>query len=123
MPLPSEKTGAWVWWVCGLLLLASTINYMDRQTLANTAPRIKAEFHLSSEQYGHLELAFGLAFACGATLFGIVADRTSVRWLYPAVVLAWSAHLNMFQFLTIRRYLVLMFLVLILLLLITAMGI
>jgi hypothetical protein len=48
------------------------------------------------------------------------------RGLYAApaaVVLAWSARLNMFQFLTIRRYLVLMFLVLILLLLITAMGI
>jgi hydrogenase-4 component B len=48
------------------------------------------------------------------------------RGLYAApaaAVLAWSARLNAFQFLTIRRYLVLMFLALILLLLITAMGI
>ena len=87
----SEKTSLWVWWVCGLLLLASTINYMDRVTLANTSKRIVDEFDLSKEQYGNLELAFGLAFAVGATVFGIIADKVCVRWLYPTVLLLWSA--------------------------------
>jgi len=90
MTTSSEKTGLWVWWVCGLLLLASTPNYMDRQTLSNTSKRITDEFQLSEQQYGNLELAFGLAFACGATVFGIIADRVSVRWLYPVVLLLWS---------------------------------
>ena len=71
------------WWICGLLLCASTINYMDRQTLSNVSVRITNEFHLSDEQYGYLETAFGLAFATGAMIFGIIADRTNVRWLYP----------------------------------------
>jgi hypothetical protein len=35
---------AWKWWICGLLLLASAINYMDRQTLANAAVHITHEF-------------------------------------------------------------------------------
>lgn len=87
----SERSPIWVWWVCGLLLLASTINYMDRQTLSNTSKRITDEFKLSEEQYGNLELAFGLAFAAGATIFGFIADKVSVRWLYPAVLLLWSA--------------------------------
>ena len=82
---------AWTWWVCGLLLLATTINYMDRQTLANAARRITQEFHLNQEQYGNIELAFGWAFAAGSLIFGYVADRFSVRWLYPAVLLLWSA--------------------------------
>jgi ACS family hexuronate transporter-like MFS transporter len=90
-PAATDGNSWWVWWVCGLLLLASTINYMDRQTLSNTSVQITREFRLNDEQYGQLELAFGLAFACGATLFGIVADRTNIRWLYPAVLLAWSA--------------------------------
>src|SRR6266576_1556251 len=85
----SRLTG-WKWWVCGLLLLATTINYMDRQTLANAAVRIVSEFKLSEEQYGDLELAFGWAFAAGSLLFGFIADRISVRWLYPAVLFAWS---------------------------------
>jgi len=81
---------AWKWWVCGLLLFASMINYMDRQTLANVAVRICDEFTLSQEKYGNLEMVFGWAFAVGSLIFGIIADTVSVRWLYPAVLLFWS---------------------------------
>lgn len=84
------RVGAWQWWICGLLLLATTINYMDRQTLSNVAPRIKSELSLSNEEYGTVETSFGLAFALGALAFGFLADYTSVRWLYPAVLFAWS---------------------------------
>lgn len=86
-----DSSPLWIWWVCGLLLLASTINYMDRQTLANTSVQITREFELTEEQYGTLETAFGLAFAVGASVFGFISDRTNVRWLYPVVLLLWSA--------------------------------
>src|SRR5688572_10244114 len=84
------RSDAWKWWICGLLLLATTINYMDRQTLAVVGLRITNELKLTEEQFGELELAFGWAFAVGATFFGVLADRTSVRWVYPAVLFAWS---------------------------------
>src|SRR5205809_404690 len=87
----NPRPSSWKWWVCGLLLFASMINYMDRQTLANVAVRITNEFKLNQEQYGNLELVFGWAFAIGSLLFGIIADAVSVRWLYPAVLLFWSA--------------------------------
>ena len=87
---PRARPVSWKWWVCALLLLASTINYMDRQTLANAAVRITTQFQLSQEQYGNLELVFGWAFAAGSTLFGIAVDRFSVRWLYPVVLILWS---------------------------------
>jgi MFS family permease len=74
-----------------LLLFASAINYMDRQTLANAAVRIGREFTLSQEQYGNLEAGFGWAFAAGSLFFGFLADRVSLRWLYAAVLLLWSA--------------------------------
>jgi len=54
---------------------------MDRQTLSTTAKRIKADFSMSNEAYGDLEVVFGLAFAFGATFFGFLSDRISVRWL------------------------------------------
>jgi len=85
-----QRSGLWVWWVCGLLLCASTINYMDRQTLANTSVRITEEMKLSDADYGNLEWAFGWAFAVGASIFGYIADRTNIRWLYPAALLGWS---------------------------------
>ncbi|MFM9963522.1 MAG: MFS transporter [Planctomycetaceae bacterium] len=87
----AERSQRWVWWICGLLLLASTINYMDRQTLSSTSKQIIDEFSLTKQQYGTIEMAFGLAFAVGASIFGFVSDRTNVRWLYPGVLLLWSA--------------------------------
>jgi len=88
---PRPRPTSWKWWICGLLLLASAINYMDRQTLANAAVRITEQFHLSQEQYGNLELGFGWAFAAGSVLFGIAVDRLPVRWLYPVALTLWSA--------------------------------
>ena len=83
-------SGAWKWWVTGLLLLATTINYMDRVTLASASVRVTKELGLSDAQYGHLELAFGWAFAAGSLVFGFLADRFRVYLLYPVVLGAWS---------------------------------
>jgi len=85
------RSGSRKWWICGLLLCASAINYMDRQTLANAAVRITKQFQLSQEQYGDLELGFGWAFAVGSLAFGLLVDRFPVRWVYPAALLLWSA--------------------------------
>ena len=81
---------AWKWIVAGLLLLATMINYLDRQTLSSLANNIISDFKLNNEQYGELELGFGLAFAAGSLVFGLLADALNIRWLYPAVLLAWS---------------------------------
>ena len=77
--------------ICGLLLLASAINYLDRQTLASASARVKSEFGLVNEQYGDVEAAFGYGFVAGSILFGFLADIVSIRWLYPVVLLSWSA--------------------------------
>ena len=76
--------------ICGLLLLASAINYMDRQTLANVGVRVTTELSLKEQQFGALETVFGMAFAAGSLIFGFLADRLSIRWLYPLVLLLWS---------------------------------
>jgi ACS family hexuronate transporter-like MFS transporter len=86
----SRRRAAWKWSVCGLLLLATMINYMDRLTLNQMALPIKSEFGLDDRGYGQLESAFGVAFALGAILVGWMADRWNVYWIYPAAVLVWS---------------------------------
>jgi ACS family hexuronate transporter-like MFS transporter len=88
--MPENRPHFWKWYVCGLLLLATTINYMDRVTLANASVRVTKEFGLSEEQYGNLELIFGWAFAAGSLVFGLLADRVRVYWLYPLVLAGWS---------------------------------
>ena len=88
--LASNRPPTWKWTICGLLLLASAINYMDRQTLANASVRITKEFHLTQSQYGNIEAVFAYAFAAGSIVFGLLADRFSVRWLYAGVLTFWS---------------------------------
>ena len=84
------RPASWKWWITGLLLLATMINYMDRMTLANASVRITNELGLSEKDYGNLELTFGWGFAAGSLVFGFLADRISVYFLYPAVLAAWS---------------------------------
>ncbi|MFN0102876.1 MAG: MFS transporter [Bryobacteraceae bacterium] len=84
------KPKNWKWWVCALLLLASTINYMDRMTLASVSRRVIEELHLSKADYGMVEQYFGYAFALGAIFFGVIVDRVSTKWLYPLVLSLWS---------------------------------
>lgn len=85
-----SRPASWKWWITGLLLLATMVNYMDRITLGSASVRITAELGLSNAQYGNLELGFGWAFAAGSLLFGFLADRLPVYLLYPAVLAAWS---------------------------------
>ncbi|MBO0697475.1 MAG: MFS transporter [Zavarzinella sp.] len=81
---------SWKWWVCGALLLATMLNYMDRQTLSLTATQLKAEINLHDARYGRLEQSFSYAFAVGGIFFGFVADRVGPRRLYPIVLIGWS---------------------------------
>ena len=78
------------WAVCGVLLLATLLNYMDRQTLAVTLPTLKQEYNLAEGRVGMVEGCFGFAFAAGSILFGWMADRVGPRRLYPIVLAGWS---------------------------------
>lgn len=86
---PSERSLA-KWGVCGLLLLATMINYMDRLTLNQSAKRIMADLTFSEDRYGKLEGCFGAAFAAGALFFGFLVDKVNVHWVYPSMVILWS---------------------------------
>jgi MFS transporter, ACS family, hexuronate transporter len=78
------------WSICGLMLLATMLNYMDRQALAQQATEISRDLKLSNNDYARIESGFGLAFAIGGIVTGLIADRLSPRWLYPMVLAGWS---------------------------------
>ncbi|MBI2807958.1 MAG: MFS transporter [Planctomycetes bacterium] len=87
----NERSTSWRYRVCGLLLLATMLNYMDRLTLSQLGTTIRHEYSLSHEQYGMLDTGFSYAFALGAIFFGFLVDRVGPRFLYPSVFLGWSA--------------------------------
>src|SRR5262245_10304458 len=61
----NSSSGSWKWWMCGALLVATMLNYMDRQTLSLTATQLKSEISLDDGRYGTLEEWFSYAFAAG----------------------------------------------------------
>jgi ACS family hexuronate transporter-like MFS transporter len=78
------------WSICGLLLLATMLMYMDRQALAQQKSEVLTSLKMTNADYGRLEMGFGLAFAVGGIVTGLVADRISPRWFYPIVLTGWS---------------------------------
>ena len=53
------------WTICALLFAATTINYMDRQTLGILAPTLQRELGWSEQDYGNITSWFSFAYAIG----------------------------------------------------------
>lgn len=70
--------------------MATFLNYADRFAFTQNALRVQESLGIDEEGYGALAGYFGLGFACGGLLFGILADWINVRILYPTVVVVWS---------------------------------
>ncbi len=85
-----KEKSSWKWWVCGMLFLATVLNYLDRQTLAICAPLITEEFELSNKEYGELLSAFRWAYAALHVPAGLLVDRVPVRSCYAIAVMLWS---------------------------------
>lgn len=81
----------WKWGVVWLLFLATTINYMDRQTVQATSTHLINEFFDGKEAgYGQVESAFKYAYAFALIFSGFLVDRFNVRWFYLGALLVWS---------------------------------
>ncbi|HEX7361792.1 MAG TPA: MFS transporter [Bryobacteraceae bacterium] len=78
------------WTICGLLFLATVLNYMDRQTLSMTAPLIQRDLSLNNAQVGLLLSAFFYTYGIMQAVTGWLLDRVSVRLGYAISVLVWS---------------------------------
>ena len=87
---PRAAIPSWKWWIVGMLLLATVVNYMDRQTIGSVASFIKKDFQLKEEGYGSLEAWFGYAYAVFLLVSGFLSDRWDLRWLYAGALLVWS---------------------------------
>jgi ACS family hexuronate transporter-like MFS transporter len=67
------------WWIGGILLASTIINYIDRQTLSLLAPYLKLEYHWTNSDYANLVIGFRIAYSLGQTVFGRFMDRIGTR--------------------------------------------
>ncbi len=78
------------WFTLAIFVLSSSINYLDRQSLATLAPVLRAEFHLSNAQYGLILTAFSVAYAASAPFAGLLIDRIGLNRAITMAVAVWS---------------------------------
>jgi len=78
------------WIVCGLLLFATTINYIDRQVLGILAPTLQREIGWSEVEYGYIVTAFQAAYAFGLLLVGRLLDVIGTKLGFALAIVFWS---------------------------------
>ena len=78
------------WWIAGLLLGASILNYVDRQALSILAPTIQADLALSDAQYGNIVSLFLAAYTIAYLVSGRIVDALGSRVSFGLFVGWWS---------------------------------
>src|SRR5262249_9870371 len=87
---PAGAIGNYRWVVCGLLFLATTVNYVDRQIPALIKEFLVKELGWSNEQFGLVNSAFAGAYALGLFVFGWFVDRYGTKIGYAVSIALWS---------------------------------
>ena len=86
-----HATSNYRWIICGMLFLATTINYMDRQVLSLTwKDFIAPEFHWSDSNYGDVAGIFALVYAVANLFAGRIIDWLGTRRGYLWAIGIWS---------------------------------
>ena len=81
----------WRWWMCGLLFVATTVNYLDRQVLSLTAKEfIYPDFHWTDEDYGNITAYFSIFYAVCMLFAGKFVDWMGTKKGYLWAIGVWS---------------------------------
>ena len=87
----SHSKSSWRWWLCGLLFVATTVNYLDRQVLSLTwKDFIAPEFHWTNSDYGTITAAFSLFYAFVSLFSGKFIDWVGTKKGYLIAIFVWS---------------------------------
>ena len=90
-PIQTTKMSNFRWVICGLLFLATTINYMDRQVLSLTwKDFIAVDFHWTDDDYGTITGLFSIFYAVANLFAGKFIDWMGTKKGYLIAIFVWS---------------------------------
>ncbi|MDA0338335.1 MAG: MFS transporter [Proteobacteria bacterium] len=87
---PPYPRSVYAWYVIGVLIVAYTFSFIDRQILALLGEQIIHDLKMSDFQYGLLSTAFAVLYVVLGIPIGWIADRYSRRTLIAAGIVVWS---------------------------------
>ena len=89
--LEKTKMSNFRWVICGLLFLATTVNYMDRQVLSLTwKDFIAPDFHWTDDHYGTITGLFSIFYAVANLFAGKFIDWMGTKKGYLIAIFVWS---------------------------------
>ncbi|MBM6992133.1 MAG: MFS transporter [Prevotella sp.] len=89
--IQTNKMSNFRWVICGLLFLATTVNYMDRQVLSLTwKDFIAPEFHWTDNDYGTITGWFSIFYALANLFAGKFVDWMGTKKGYLIAIGVWS---------------------------------
>src|SRR5262245_40275478 len=77
------------WWMIGLLMAGSIVNYLTRSTLSVAAPTVLKDLNISTYQYSWIVAAFQFAIML-QPVAGYVLDVLGLRLGFAIFAVAWS---------------------------------
>src|SRR3982751_3996449 len=77
------------WWMMGLLVIGSILNYLTRATLGVAAPTLLKDLQINEQQYSYILTAFQIAIMF-QPLCGYVMDVLGLRIGLAIFGFAWS---------------------------------
>lgn len=86
----ATKIGNYRWTICALVFFATTINYLDRQTISFLKSTLSKELAWNDADYANIEIAFKLFYAFGMLVAGRVVDKLGTKMGYAISTTLWS---------------------------------
>jgi len=87
--MPMVKIRGLRWWMMGLIMLGSILNYLTRGSLAVAAPTLLHDLHITEKQYSWILGAFQGAIMA-QPVCGYVLDVLGLRIGFAIFAVAWS---------------------------------
>ncbi|CAN5263499.1 MFS transporter [soil metagenome] len=86
----ADLIGKYRWTICGLVFVATTINYLDRAVISLLKSDLSKEFNWNDGDYANIEIAFKLSYALGMLVAGRLIDKFGTKMGYSVVAFLWS---------------------------------
>ena len=78
------------WTITAMLVLFQIVAFADKAVLGLVAYKAIPELGITTVQFGMIGSAFFILYAIGSVFLGLVAGRTSVKWVLFAMGLSWA---------------------------------
>jgi ACS family hexuronate transporter-like MFS transporter len=85
-----SKIGTYRWYICVLLFVCTTINYIDRNALSVLKTTLQDALGWTDVDYGWITFAFTFAYAAFPSVIGVLVDRFGVKKTLAGALIVWS---------------------------------